>query len=147
MREILPQPLRGWKLFSGVSQGSPADGATFICSFSWLISLLCCVLSGICRLEGCGTKASVASRVEQPSKRRVMLPPAFRSISGHALHLHAALSLPFCFPCSGKVLRPVPPRKGHRRCARARSTFGRPLACPQPSVSRARPVLQTRTVA
>jgi hypothetical protein len=101
-----------------------------ICSFPCLILRLIYLFFASHLWPGCGTKASVASRVDQPGQRWAAgwsggrLKPVFRP------YLVPAFSLRFCFPCSGKVLRPVPPRKGHRRCTRARSTLGRCVASP-----------------
>jgi hypothetical protein len=56
-------------------EGRFAQAFNLICSLPCLISVLCCCLFW-CRLwAGCGTKASVASRVEQPAQRRQGLPP------------------------------------------------------------------------
>jgi len=116
--------------YGEVTQCSPGDGQPLICSFSCVISLQCYLRSGICRWAGCSTRFATLTFVPQPAQRRTMFLDTFQSEPGDPPHLNTARSFPFCFPCSGKVMRPVPPRKGHRRCARARPTIGRCVASP-----------------
>jgi hypothetical protein len=96
-----------------------------------------------CSLVGCPTKASVASRsgtahqgAGRQLQRRVLYPC-----------LTAAFYLKNLFPCAGKEMRPMPLRKGRSAACASSCNPRTALVSPKPSQSRARPVLQTRTVA
>ena len=141
-------PFRVDEIFGPFTQGS-SFLATLICCFrcakpqmimmpkDWVLgSSPCCLLSRR-RAQRAGAKeGSRGMRAPWPNK----FDPTFWQIQ-------SALFLFFCFSCPGRKLKPLPLRKRQRGRGRARSTLGRFLTSPQPSWSRPRPVLKTRTVA
>ena len=115
-----------------VTQGS-SRLATLICSLPCHLSSILDssrVALDLCPLAGCGTMASVASRVPQPAKGHPAAHPAFLNRRKDRLARSAVPVGQFLLFLLTQEMTPASPRKGRRRCARARSTLGWPLASP-----------------